>query len=77
MSKHKLTLSIDEDVVRRAKRLARQRNTSVSALVEERLRGLTEDRSDSTPLVARLRGALPEDVSREEHRRHLREKHDA
>lgn len=75
MPKHKLTLSIDEDVVRRAKRLARQRDTSVSALVEERLRGLTEERDESTPLVAELRGSLPEDVSLEEYRRHLEEKH--
>lgn len=77
MPKHKLTLSIDEDVVRRAKRLARQWDTSVSGLVEESLRGLTEEREESTPLVAELRGSLPEDVSREEFRRHLEEKHGA
>jgi hypothetical protein len=74
--KKKLTLSVDEDVVERAKTLARRWNTSVSALVEERLRGLTEPSSvDDTPLVARLRGVLPEEASRDEHRRHLEEKH--
>lgn len=75
MSKHKLTLSIDEDIVRRAKHLARKWDTSVSGLVEESLRGLTEARSESTPLVAELRGSLPEDAGVEEHRRHLEEKH--
>lgn len=77
MPKHKLTLSVDEDVVRRAKRLARERGTSVSRLVEESLRGLTEERSESTPLVAELRGTLPEEVTRDEYRRHLEEKHGA
>ncbi len=73
--KQKLTLSIDEEVIRRAKQLAREWNTSVSGLVEESLRGLAEREGDETPLVAELRGALPEDVSREDHRRHLEEKH--
>lgn len=73
--KKKLTLSIDEDVIRRAKALARRWDTSVSALVERRLRGLSEDTAEDTPLVAKLRGALPEDVDREDHRRHLEEKH--
>lgn len=70
-----LTVSIDEDVVRRARRLARQWDTSISQLVEESLRGLTEKRGESTPLVAELRDSLPEDASRAEHRRHLEQKH--
>lgn len=74
-SKKKLTLSIDEDVVRRAKALARRWDTSVSALVEHRLRGLTEDTAEETPLVAELRGVLPEDAGRRDHRRHLEEKY--
>lgn len=73
--KKKLTLSIDEDVVRRAKHLAREWDTSVSGLVEESLRGLTEGGGEDTPLVAELRGSLPGDASREEYRHHLEEKH--
>lgn len=73
--KKKLTLSIDEDVIRSAKALARRWDTSVSSLVEQRLRGLTEDTSEDAPLVARLRGLLPEGAGRGEHRRHLEEKH--
>lgn len=73
--KKKLTLSIDEDVIRRAKALARRWDTSVSALVEQRLRGLSEGTAEDTPLVAELRGVLPEDVGREDHRRYLEEKH--
>lgn len=74
--KQKLTLSIDEEVVRRAKQLARQWDTSVSGLVEQSLRGLAETgRSADPPLVAELRGSLPEDVDREAYRQHLEEKH--
>ena len=73
--KRKLTLSVDEDVIRRAKALARQWDTSVSAVVEQGLRGLTEDRVAEDTLVARLRGALPEDAGRDAYRRHLEEKH--
>lgn len=75
-TKKKLTLSIDRDVIRRAKELARQWDTSVSGLVEERLRMLTEpDRQPGRGLVDRLRGTLPPDVRREEHRERLEEKH--
>lgn len=73
--KRKLTLSIDPEVIRRAKALARRWDTSVSALVEARLRGLTEGAEADTPLVARLRGVLPPEAGREEHRRHLERKH--
>jgi hypothetical protein len=76
--KGKLTLSIDRDVIRRAKALARRWGTSVSGLVEERLRNLAapgEPEPGRTPIVSELRGILPSDVSIEEHRRHLEEKH--
>lgn len=80
--KRKLTLSVDGEVVRRAKRLAHQWDTSVSGLVEQSLRRLTAEGSEAsgdeaTPLVAELRGSLPEDADRAEHRRHLERKHGA
>lgn len=74
-AKKKLTLSIDAEVVQRAKELARRWDTSVSALVEARLRTLTEGDGGETPIVSRLRGVLPADADREEHRRHVAEKH--
>lgn len=49
----------DEEVVRRGRRLARQWDTSISRLVEKSLRSLTEERDESTPLVAELRDSLP------------------
>lgn len=75
-TKDKLTLSIDRAVIRRAKELARRWDTSVSGLVEERLRGLTDpERKPEAPLVAELRGTLPSDVALDEHREALEEKH--
>lgn len=75
--KRKLTLSVDREVIRRAKALARRWGTSVSALVEERLRGLTEPASEGPgpSIVSELRGVLPPETSLDEHRRHLEEKY--
>jgi len=72
----KLTLSVDEKVVRGAKRYAAARGTSVSRLVERYLHLLsTPPRSDEqTPVLRMLRGpprALPADS----HRRHVSRKY--
>lgn len=66
---YKVTLTVDEAVVERAKRFAEQRNTSVSALVERFLRLLVEPPEiELTPTVAQLkgiaRGADPDDYHR-------------
>lgn len=72
----KLTLSVDRDVVARAKKLAAQRGTSVSELVERYLDRLTREPTagDAPPVLARLRGVL-RGVDPEEHRRHLERKY--
>jgi len=58
----KLTLSVDKDVVRRAKRYAVRRGTSISRLVERYLSLLAGPRPEAGEgwpgVVARLRGAL-------------------
>lgn len=76
----KLTLSVDEGVIRLAKRYAEQSGTSISRLVERYLSFLArppaEPESNRPRVVARLRGALKgasEDV--EDYRRYLREKY--
>ena len=54
----RLSLSIDEEVVARAKRLAEEQGTSVSKLVErylQRLTTATESRTEP-PVLSRLRG---------------------
>lgn len=74
MPKKKLTLSVDEAVIERAKRFSRRNRTSVSALVTGFLASL-EDREGSTPIVSRLRGVLPSTATRDDYRAHLEAKH--
>ena len=75
MAKKKLTLSVDEAVVERAKRFSRRNETSVSRLVTEFLASLEDEEAISAPLVSRLRGVLPSSVTRDEFLSHLEAKH--
>ena len=57
----KLTLSIDQKTVGRAKKFARERNRSLSNLVENYLKAVTVEESvtgEITPLVAELSGVV-------------------
>ncbi len=87
----KLTLSVDEAVVERAKEVARRRGTSVSALVERFLDALARPgdgaggrgteaslppRPPLPPITARLAGLLRgARVERESYRRYLEQKY--
>lgn len=72
----KLTLSVDEKVVRGAKRYAAARGTSVSQLVERYLDLLTRpfEAAKQPPVLQRLRGAA-RGVSVGAYRRHLARKY--
>ena len=73
----KLTLSVDERVIARAKRYARARGTSVSRLVEAYLdvvQAPAAEARKATPVLARLRGSLTRG-SVQDYRRHLERKH--
>ena len=73
----KLTLSVDDGVVRPAKRYAKARNTSVSQLVErflDALAGSTPRQGHYPPVLRRLRGAL-RGVSVADYRAHVKRKH--
>jgi len=57
----KLTLSVDDRVVSRAKRYAKQRGVSVSELVESYLAAVVEPSSPATqdaPILRSVRGSL-------------------
>lgn len=78
----KLTLRLDEDLIREAKALARQRGTSLSQLVADYFRVLSRSRRDRPedeelpPLTRSLAGALRRaDVDEEDYRAHLERKH--
>ena len=75
MPKTKLTLSVDPDVVARAKRFSERNETTVSRLVEQFLASLEDSVEPATPIARRLRGVLPSSVSRDEYHRHLDEKY--
>jgi hypothetical protein len=72
----KLTLSVDEKVVREAKRYAAAQRTSVSQLVERYLALLsTPDDTDKDPPVLKLLRGSARGGSVEAHRRHLSRKY--
>jgi hypothetical protein len=75
----KLTLSIDENVVERAKRYAEERGTSVSRLVETFLGILSRESgvdADMPPITRRLHGVLKGSrLSRKDHLDHLARKY--
>jgi hypothetical protein len=72
----KLTLSIEADIVRRAKRYARAHRTSLSRMVEHFLAVVSEtpDEPAHSPGLRRLRGVIKAG-DREDYRRHLRGKY--
>ena len=73
----KLTLSVDERVIERAKKYAQARGTSVSGLVEQMLdlAASGSDRKDITPpVLARLRGSL-KGADRRDYHRYLERKY--
>lgn len=72
----KLTLSVDDRVIGRAKRFAARRGTSVSRLVESYLELVSRPAGDtvSAPVLSRLRGSLS-GAEPAEHRRHLERKY--
>lgn len=72
----KLTLSVDSDVVRRAKTYAARRGTSVSRLVERFLRVVSRgpEEANEPPVLRRLRGSL-KGADTATYRRHLEERY--
>ena len=72
----KLTLSVEADVVRRAKQHARAHGTSLSRMVGQFLAVVSDvsDKPARSPGLRRLRGVIRAG-NREDHRRHLREKY--
>ncbi len=75
MPRKKLTLSVEESAVRRARRYSKRHGTSVSELVSRFLGSLEDEPKATPPIVSRLRGVLPANTSVEEYRRHLVAKH--
>ena len=74
MSRKKLTLTVDEDAIKRARRYSTARGTSISDLVS-RFLGTLGETEGPTSTVARLRGILPEDVDLKDYHEYLAKKY--
>jgi len=74
VSRKKLTLSVDEHAIERARRYSTSRGTSISDLVSRFLANLGA-RGEPSRTVSRLRGILPPDASLEDYHDHLIDKH--
>jgi len=72
----RLTLSVDSAVIERAKRMAKERGTTISRLVEAYLDRVSPvpKTAREPPVLRRLRGSL-KGVRTEDYRRHLRQKY--
>jgi hypothetical protein len=72
----KLTLSIDSEVIDRAKRYARKQRTSVSQIVQTFLELVSRppEMAEDPLVLRRLRGSL-KGLDEANYRRHLREKY--
>lgn len=72
----KLTLRMDEDLIKRAKRTARERGKSVSRLVADYLEEREPEETSLPPLTrSLLKVAGGSELTEDDYRRHLEEKH--
>lgn len=77
--KNKLTLRLDESLIKRAKKRARQKGTSVSQMVADYFALIETEESSSIqklpPVTASLAGVLKNaDVREEDYKKHLEDK---
>lgn len=75
MAASKLTLSVDERDIDKAKRYSKKHDVSISRMVGQYLASLPEENGNYSPAVRRLMGILPVEAGEEEYRRHLEEKY--
>lgn len=79
MTKKRLNITLEPDVIERARRYSERHQTSISHLVGEFLSTLPANDSDVvpdlTPTVRRLHGIAKGGPDRQDYRRHLLEKH--
>lgn len=76
MPRKKLTLSVEEEAIRRARWFSKKHRTSISRLVSDFLSSLDDGDSPDTPIVRRLRGVLSPEARVEDYEDYLIEKYD-
>ena len=76
----KLTLRVEEALIRKAKRLAKKRGTSVSRIFGDFISNQTGDlpSNDLPPVTASMLGAIKKegvDIDEDSYRKHLEDRH--
>jgi len=76
MQETKLTVRVPRDLLENMKRYAAQNNTTLTNLIEAYFRRIPSSQSlENAPIVRRLTGTLPADVTLKDYRQHLEEKY--
>ena len=76
MEQTKLTVRVPRDLLENVKRYAAQNNTTLTDLIEAYLRRIPAQASlDDAPIVRRLSGILPENLSLQDYHEHLEQKY--
>lgn len=76
MEQTKLTVRVPRDLLENVKRYAAQNNTTLTDLIEAYLRRIPAQASlADAPIVRRLSGILPENVSMQDYHEHLEQKY--
>jgi antitoxin component of RelBE/YafQ-DinJ toxin-antitoxin module len=76
MQKTKLTVRIPQEVLENFKQYAKEKNTTMTSLVETYLRRIPDQELPANaPITRRLSGTLSQQVSIEDHKKHLVEKY--
>jgi len=76
MQETKLTVRVPRDLLENMKRYAAQNNTTLTDLIEAYFRRIPATHSlENAPIVRRLSGTIPLNVSLQDYRQHLEEKY--
>jgi hypothetical protein len=76
MDQTKLTVRVPRDLLENVKRYAAQNNTTLTNLIEAYLRQIPpQEPLGDAPIVRRLSGILPENVTIKDYQVHLEEKY--
>ena len=76
MKQTKLTVRVPRDLLENVKRYAAENNTTINDLIEAYLRRIPAKESlNDAPIVRRLSGILPGNISIQDFREHLDEKY--
>jgi len=76
MEETKLTVRVSRDLLENVKRYAAQNNTTLTELIEAYLRRIPAQHPlENAPIVRRLSGVLPPDISVQDYKNRLEEKY--